>query len=540
MPRRLRWRPGLAAALLLLGCAAGAAAQPRDRSPAQLFQELYARVEMEQLFPDSKTFADMVPLREPAAILADYRSRHYSRSELAAFVGRNFMLPAQPKAQAVTSLPPLRERIRQLWPQLIRPPLSPAPWSSALAFSRSYVVPGGRFREIYYWDSYFTLLGMGRDGYHDVVAGMVAGFAELIDRYGHIPNGTRTYYLSRSQPPLFYRMVGLLDTDHPETAYARYLPELKAEYGWWMQGVEGLAPGGAAGHVVMMPDGGVLNRYWDALATPRDESYREDVLLARQSGRPAAEVYRDIRAAAESGWDFSSRWLADGVHLATIHTTDLVPADLNSLLYGLELAIAQGCGARQDAACAGEFTDRAARRQAEVSRYLWDEKRGGYRDYDRRKGAWSGPLSAATLYPLFTRLADDARAQAVAKAVRTQLLAPGGLLTTGRRTGQQWDAPNGWAPLQWIAVEGLRAYGQHCLARELARRWLQTVQRTYAAEGRLVEKYDVERNAPGGGGEYPLQDGFGWTNGVTATMLDLYGQADAADASCAQKENDAS
>ena len=90
--------------------------------------------------------------------------------------------------------------------------------------------------------------------------------------------------------------------------------------------------------------------------------------------------------------------------------------------------------------------------------------------------------------------------------------------------------------MQWIAVEGLAAYGQECLAREIARRWLRTVQRTYAAEGRLVEKYDVERNAPGGGGEYPLQDGFCWTNGVSATLLDLYGQTDAA-ANCPRKEN---
>jgi alpha,alpha-trehalase len=125
-------------------------------------------------------------------------------------------------------------------------------------------------------------------------------------------------------------------------------------------------------------------------------------------------------------------------------------------------------------------------------------------------------------YPLFVGLADPDQARAVAAAVSSSLLAPGGVLTTSQRTGQQWDAPNGWAPHQWIAVVGFNNYDQTELARTIATRWVATVARAYRETGKLLEKYDVQEAAPGGGGEYPLQDGFGWTNGVTRAFIDLY------------------
>jgi alpha,alpha-trehalase len=109
----------------------------------------------------------------------------------------------------------------------------------------------------------------------------------------------------------------------------------------------------------------------------------------------------------------------------------------------------------------------------------------------------------------------------VAETIRARLVAPGGLRTTLVNTGEQWDAPNGWAPLQWVAVDGLRRYGQRDLADDIAKRFLATAEREYAASGKLVEKYDVETIRPGGGGEYPLQDGFGWTNGVVRALMEV-------------------
>jgi alpha,alpha-trehalase len=352
---------------------------------------------------------------------------------------------------------------------------------------------------------------------------MVRDFAYLIDTYGHVPNGARTYYLSRSQPPFFFAMVGLTSPGDASAAFARYLPQLRREYAFWMEGEQGLRPHTSHRRVVAMPDGSVLNRFWDDEDTPRDESYREDMELARTSGRPAPQLFRDIRAAAESGWDFGSRWFADGHTRATMDTTEIVPVDLNSLLFGLENAIRAGCARSGDTACALEFERRAAARRRSVDRYLWDASKGAYLDYHWTKNTRMPAVSAATLYPLFVSLASKPEAAAVAKIAARELLKAGGIVTTRLDTGQQWDSPNGWAPLQWIAVSGLRDYGQAPLAEAIACRWMANVDDVYRQSGKLVEKYNVViTGRSGGGGEYPLQDGFGWTNGVMRKLIKLY------------------
>ena len=237
---------------------------------------------------------------------------------------------------------------------------------SRLPLTTRYVVPGGRFREMYYWDSYFTMLGLQVSGRHDLVADMVENFAGLIDRYGHIPNGSRSYYLSRSQPPFFAAMVELQGEHEGLPALLMRLPQLEREYAFWMDGAAELAAGAAHRRVVRLADGTLLNRYWDDLAIPRDEAYVEDIATAQQSTRPAPEVYRDLRAAAESGWDFSSRWLADGKTLSSIRTTDILPVDLNSLLYKLELTIARGCKAAHRRDCTRRMSASAQARQKAV------------------------------------------------------------------------------------------------------------------------------------------------------------------------------
>jgi alpha,alpha-trehalase len=531
--RRGGWPAAACAGLLLsfqvasaaapaAGGAIAAAPAPFIATPAQLFGPLFVRVQMDALFKDQKEFPDAVPKAPPPVILRRYRAAHpRSRAALLRFVRSNFSLPAPAKTPPALPEKSLTAHIASLWPVLTRQPAVPPPYSSLLYVPKPYIVPGGRFREFYYWDSYFSMLGLIPDGHLETARDLVDDFSYMLREYGHIPNGARTYYVSRSQPPVYYLMVGLLSHD-PAQAWARHLGDLKREYAYWMEGAAGLRPGEARRNVVAMPDGSVLNRYWSAADTPRDESYREDVLLARASGRPPARVYRDLRAAAESGWDFSSRWLADGRRLATIRTVDIVPVDLNSLLYGLERAISRGCAARHDLACERRFAARARRRRRSMDRYLWDARAGYFMDYDWRARRRDPELSAATLYPLFTGLADRRQADAVARVTRARLLEEGGLVTTNIASGQQWDAPNGWAPLQWIAITGLRRYRHPALAREIARRWLATVQRVFAGTGKLVEKYDVEHVLPGGGGEYPLQDGFGWTNGVTRALLVLY------------------
>jgi alpha,alpha-trehalase len=490
-------------------------------SPDKLYGELFVAVQAAQVYPDQKTFVDAVPKGDPAAIVADYRAhRNDAGFSLKAFVDEHFTPPAE---SGVT--PPanqgLREHIDWLWPALTRRTPSAPDNSSLLPLPRPYVVPGGRFREGYYWDTYFTMLGLQEAGQDALVDDMLENFAYEIDRFGHIPNGNRTYYLSRSQPPFFALMVELAAARKGDAALQRWLPALRKEHAYWMRGAEALKPGQAAANAVRLPDGALLNRYWDDEDTPRPESYLQDLQTAQQArGRPPAEVWRDLRAAAESGWDFSSRWFGDGANLATIRTTAIVPVDLNSLLYELEHAIARGCTATRDVGCAKRYEDLARRRAAAIESHLWHDA-GFYADYDWQRRRLRDDRTAAMLYPLYVGIAPGERAKRTLRTAECALLRQGGLSTTEARTGQQWDAPNGWAPLQWIAEESARRYARPALASTLVDRFLAGVERVYGSEHKLVEKYVVDgTGGTAGGGEYPLQDGFGWTNGVTLQMLD--------------------
>ncbi|MBB2930241.1 alpha,alpha-trehalase TreF [Paraburkholderia silvatlantica] len=521
-----------------------AAKESQPATPADLYGRLYHDVQLAQIFPDSKTFADMLPNERPSRITAAYerwRQQHAGdhdnaarKAALAQFVNQDFTAPAQTQDHYVSD--PNQDvvgHIDTLWNVLSRrPDAKPNPYSSLLPLPYAYVVPGGRFNEIYYWDSYFIMLGLEASGRHELALDELNNFAALIDRYGHIANGNRTYYLSRSQPPFFAQMVSLVAEKDGDAVYVHYLPQLRKEYDYWMAGAQTLEPGHAARHLVRLPDGTLLNRYWDARNRPRDESYREDILTARATPqRDASDLWRNLRAGAETGWDYSSRWLADAHTLSSIDVTSLAPVDLNSLMAILERTLAKAYGLKGDAREAERMTKRAQQRADAIDRVLWDPQLHAYSDYDFAHRTLTHRLTAATVYPLYAGVATKAEAQEVAAAVRAGLLRPGGLATTQVATGQQWDEPNGWAPLQYLAVMGLRRYGEQDLAQEIATRWIATNLACYTRTHKLVEKYDVSASATkasaAGGGEYPLQDGFGWTNGVLRVLLQMYPQTGA-------------
>jgi alpha,alpha-trehalase len=265
-----------------------------------------------------------------------------------------------------------------------------------------------------------------------------------------------------------------------------------------------------------------LNRYWDDRATPREESFREDVNTARASGRSEEEVYRNLRAAAESGWDFSSRWFEDEKSLSTIRTVELIPVDLNSLLFQLEQTLSRAYEST-DAARSNEFRSRANARRTAIQRVLWDSQLRAFTDYVWQQEVSAKQVTAATVVPLFFGIATVDQAAAVAATVSATLLSRYGIVTTTNKTGQQWDSPNGWAPHQWMAVDGFRRYGYQPLAKDIAARWVKQNLAVFETTGKLVEKYDVVTGGgEAGGGEYPLQDGFGWTNGVLRALLVQY------------------
>ena len=289
-------------------------------------------------------------------------------------------------------------------------------------------------------------------------------------------------------------------------------------------GAERLGPGQAHRRVVRLPGGSILNRYWDERPEPRPE-YREDVGWGERlpEGR-RGEFYRKVRAAAESGWDFSSRWMRDPTDLLSLETTALVPVDLNSILEYDERLIAalrRIRGLPGDAAVSRRYTAAAADRRRSLLAAAYDSAAGYFYDVRWRTGerVTDRPTLAAVV-PLYFGLATEAQAHAVAMRLARDFLGPSGFVTTLIPSGQQWDAPNGWAPLEWMAIEGLRRYGRAELADTARARWIALNRRTWRATCRMMEKYDVaDLTRRAGGGEYPAQDGFGWTNGVAIALL---------------------
>ena len=500
------------------------AARPSAYDPAHDIGSLFSDVQLAGVFPDSKEFVDARPRDVPATIEARYDSaRRTSSFVLRAFVEQSFDLPKPAGRYHTVASQSMVEHVRALWPVLTREHDSADARSSLIPLPNSYVVPGGRFREVYYWDSYFTMLGLVQSGRTDLVKDMLDNFAHLINTVGHIPNGNRTYYLSRSQPPYFAAMVGLYARATDNAHALPYLDAIEKEYAFWMDGADTLAVGHAYRRVVRLSDSVVLNRYWDDSNEPRPESYRPDVEIGQTLPESLrATFYRNARATAESGLDFSSRWMRNPKDLRTLETIDLIPVDLNALLYNAERAIAGLRSLRRrprDGEVAHRFNVKADRRRLAI-RAMYDSKEGFF--FDRR---WpTGELvtdrpTLAAAAPLYFGIATDEQGKRVAARLERDFLKPGGFVTTTFMTGQQWDAPNGWPPLEWLTIEGVRRYGRADLADKAATRWLALIQRTYRETGRMMEKYDVvNTNRKAGGGEYPTQDGFGWTNGVVLAL----------------------
>lgn len=492
--------------------------------PEQDLGELFVQVQMQHIFPDSKTFPDCIPLAAPERIMQLYQEqRNKADFNLKAFVLEHFELPPEPASGFTTDTSlSVTAHVERLWPVLTRQP--GADGGSLIPLPKQYIVPGGRFREIYYWDSFFTMLGLQASGETHLIQSMVDNFTHLINTTGHIPNGNRTYYLSRSQPPFYALMLRVLAQQKGDQVLLTYAPALRQEYAFWMDGAEQLtADAPTHRRVVRMPNGAILNRYWDDNPEPRPESYREDVELAENSIRPHQDMYRNIRAAAESGWDFSSRWFTDPEDMGTIRTTELIPVDLNALLYHMEITLADMAALQGDHQEAKRYKQLAQARRKALLKYTWHEQAGFFYDYDFVNNTTTGIPTLAAVYPLYFCMATKKQAAKVAQLLEDDFLKPGGVVTTPNFSGQQWDAPNGWAPLQWMTVQALRNYKHQSLAEQVAQRWVELNEEVFHNTGKLMEKYNVQDiSLQAGGGEYPNQDGFGWTNGVLLKLLTLY------------------
>ena len=492
-------------------------------TPDKLWGDLFVQVQTKHIFADNKTFVDAVPKYEPSKILVEFSKHKADTSfDLKKFVEDNFNVPGKPNVQVKEGLS-LIDHLNDLWDVLTRKADTKQPYSTLLPLPESYIVPGGRFREVYYWDSYFTIQGLAESDRYGMIENMLDNFKYLIDHYGHIPNGNRNYYLSRSQPPFFALMVDLLYEHNGDSVYHKYYTAMEKEYRYWMEGENKVGANEGLFHLVKMPDGSILNRYCDRKDAPREESYAQDLETAKQYKNNDGKAYINLRSGAESGYDFSSRWFGDTLHLNTIETTDLVPVDLNSLLYAYEIILSKAAKANGETAKGNDYLLRAAKRKKAILKYCWNDDLHFFFDYNIKQGHTTNRWCISGDMPLFVNIATNEQAEQMQKVMSEKFLKDGGFVTTIYHTGQQWDAPNGWAPLQWIAVKGLMNYHYDSLARLAAERWMAVNERVFKSTGKMLEKYNVEDiHLESGGGEYPTQDGFGWSNGIYLKFYDMF------------------
>ena len=425
-----------------------------------------------------------------------------------------------------------------------------------------YVVPGGRFNEMYGWDSYFIIRGLVRADKLDLARGMIENFFFEIEHYGALLNANRTYYLSRSQPPFLTSMiVAVYDAQKAQGKEDRAW--LERSYGYAVRDhnmwtTEALLAGDTG-----------LSRYFDFGEGPAPESLKDETdhyqkvaeyflqhsdigsrFLADHPAGESAETsvgalyslklcnlpltmekqrceavkeisldrdyYKGDRSMRESGFDISFRFSPFGAE-----THHFAPVCLNSLLYKSEKdleTMSRELGRNKEA---DDWKSKANARQKEIVAWLWDAQRGEFFDYKVSEKKRSVYEYASTFYPLWVGLATKEQAAAIAKNL-DHFERPGGLLTSPYETGAQWDAPYAWAPLELIAVEGLRRYGYEDQANRLSYEFLSNVAENFRRDGTIREKYDaVHRSAEAAvKSGYPINViGFGWTNGVFLEFL---------------------
>ena len=433
--------------------------------------------------------------------------------------------------------------------------VSEIPKEGLLYLPNRYVVPGGRFNEMYGWDSYFILLGLLQDGRVPLAKGMVENFFFEIENYGSVLNANRTYFFTRSQPPLLSSMIDeIYKRTQDKVWLARAYDYAQRDYAFWTQaphlaGDTGLARYDdiGAGPVPEMADDSTYysdvvrwlvahpevktNYLVDGSKTPdRAEMHRLrrtscDVLASKvcaaayaDGHRLSAAFYRGDRAMRESGFDTSFRF---GPFSGS--TDEYAPVCLNSLLYHYAMDMADFAALLNRPEEEKEWKKRALARKTAIDRYLWHADAGLYYDYNFVSGKASAYRFLTTFYPLWAGAATSEQAAAVESHL--QLFAhEGGLAMSDYVSGTQWDAPFGWAPTNWFTIIGLSRVGFHKDAVRLAQAFTATVARNYRVDGTIREKYDVENgsaNVQVAAGYKSNVIGFGWTNGVYTCLQAL-------------------
>jgi alpha,alpha-trehalase len=424
-----------------------------------------------------------------------------------------------------------------------------------------YVVPGGRFNEMYGWDSYFIIRGLLRAGRLKLAHGMVDNFFFEIEHYGAMLNANRTYYLTRSQPPFLSSMFvdvyrATQQDGHPDTAWLeRAYADLEKDYGMWtrdphLAGQTGLSryydfgegppaeavqdesgfyrkvaqyfflhPAEADDYVVETKPGttaGVAGSPYSLQVCDAPLTMARPECEKAKQFKLSADYYKGDRSMRESGFDVSFRFGPFGA--ATHH---YAPVCLNSLLYKTEKDLEQISLWLGHAEDAKKWNQRAEQRKKLISRYLWNQEQGLFFDYNFQTSRMSNYRYASTFYPLWAGLATPEQAKAVVGNLKT-FERPGGLPMSTEETGTQWDLPYGWGNIEMIAIDGLRRYGYNADADRVSYEFLSTVAENFRRDGMIKEKYNVVTRSSEAHVELGYEMnvvGFGWTNAAFLELL---------------------
>lgn len=541
--------------------------------PVYCGSELLHHVQMARIFPDSKTFVDYHMRSDPNVTLAAFQellsktNNTPSKENLTQFVQQHFAndnelddwVPPDynenPKFLSTVRDEQLRQfakDINDIWPTLgrkIKPYVFENPDRfSIIPVTNGFIIPGGRFKELYYWDAYWIMEGLLITGMKDTTRGMLDNFVELLNMVGLIPNGGRWYYQRRSQPPLFTSMMSLYIRYTHDTKFLKQnIDALETELNFWLD----------AKTITVNKDGQsyTLLRYYAPTAGPRPESYYEDYHTSLQfnTSESRQDFYVELKSAAESGWDFSSRWFIDAEggntgDLVNLRIVDIVPVDLNAIFANALQNVAYFRAILGYPQIAARWGSLARLWRTNIEQVFWNEEVGVWLDYDLINQKHRNYFYPTNLAPLWMETVSKKNivkhAPRIVQYMRDSgaLSYRGGLPASLLRTGEQWDLPNSWPPLVSIvvnALEALKTEESKEMAFHLAQDYVRACYIGFQEHKQMFEKYDAEHPGQyGSGGEYKVQEGFGWSNGVVFEFLAMYGRNMTATESQDDSQND--
>lgn len=533
------------------------------RSQIYCESDLMHDIQMAAIYPDSKTFVDKKLKYTEAEIMEKYEDlkRNVQNGDnmhhlLVKFVDENFedgdelevWLPPD-----FTSRPSLADRIadpeyrnwalalNEIWKTLarkikddvkVRPELYSLIW-----VPNGFCIPGGRFRELYYWDTYWIVNGLLLCDMKQTARGIIENIISMVNRFGFMPNGNRVYYLNRSQPPLLILMVfNYFQTTKDFNFIMNNIETLTTEFEFWMTNRM----------VKFEKDGKTyrMARYYAPSQGPRPESYREDYEIAHEfeSLQERDTFYTRIKSAAETGWDFSSRWfIKDGSShgsLRDVNAPGIIPVDLNAFLHANALALSTWWIRMGNEQKSRRYRDIANEFLRGLQDVLWREDVGTWFDWDLVNKKHREYFYISNITPLWTGSYTMTKKHVAMKTLQylkdNRIIEPdysvkyNGTPTSMQATKEQWDYPNAWPPLQAFLIQGLDRTNQRLaqvVAFRLAQVWLGTNYKGYANYQMMFEKYNsLQSGETGTGGEYLPQTGFGWTNGLILEFLDRWGK----------------